>query len=82
MRIQNLRNVARDALLRRADPWEIVQVDGLTTTVEHMATLVVLYDLSPRVFNRERKRLSVTEQLELEKKERQARQSVDMEEDE
>ena len=58
MRIQNLRNVARDALLRQADPWEVVQVDGLTTTVEHMATLVLLYDLAPRTFNRERKRLS------------------------
>ena len=55
MRIQNLRNKCREALLNRKEGFTTIHVSGLTTTLEHACVLIMLYDIAPKLFARARK---------------------------
>ena len=56
MRIQNLRNRCRDALLKRQEGFTSIEIDGLCTTLEHACVVIMVYDIAPKYFSEARKR--------------------------
>ena len=55
MRIQNVRNRCRAAIMHCNEGFEEIAVEGLRTSLSHACLLIMFYDLAPRSFARERK---------------------------